>query len=189
MQQHWQYRRLMGEPDLDRLGAEGWELVAIRGEEWLFKRPGVDPTERFTLEQRAAALAGPAAHPADSRRLLNPRIAALIRQVHHTQMLLIADRGFPVPALPEVVDISLTADIPTIPQVLAAILPDLPADRIIVAHEQQLASPARWQEHQEGPLPVESVPHLEFKQLARSAAGGIRTGDAVPYANLILVGG
>jgi D-ribose pyranase len=189
MDHRWQYRRTLGEPDLDQLGSEGWELVAIRGEEWLFKRPAPDPTERFTLEQRTAALsATPARHP-ESRRLLNPQIASLIRQINHTQMLLIADRGFPVPSLPLVVDISLTADIPTIPQVLAAILPDLPADRMIVAQEQEQASPARWKEHQEGALPVEAVPHLEFKQLAQYATGCIRTGDSVPYANVLLVGG
>ena len=55
----WQYRRVKGEPKLEALGAEGWELVAIRGEEWLFKRPAPEPTERFTLEQRAAALGAP----------------------------------------------------------------------------------------------------------------------------------
>jgi D-ribose pyranase len=189
MAEQWQYRRVTGEPDLDALGAEGWELVAIRGEEWLFKRPAPEPAVRFTLEQRTAALAASSAPAAESRRLLNPQIAALIRQIHHTQMLLIADRGFPIPPLPHVVDISLTADIPTIPQVLAAILPDLPADRLIVAREQQSTSPARWQEHQHGPLPVEAVTHLEFKQLARYAIGCIRTGDAAPYANVLLVGG
>lgn len=200
MDHRWQYRRTLGEPDLDRLGSEGWELVAIRGEEWLFKRPAPNPTERFTLEQRTAALS--AAHPLrpagsapgsndppESRRLLNPHVASLIRQINHTQMLLIADRGFPIPSLPLVVDISLTADIPTIPQVLAVILPDLPADRIIVAQEQEQASPARWKEHQEGALPVEAMPHLEFKQLARYATGCIRTGDSAPYANVLLVGG
>jgi D-ribose pyranase len=189
MVHQWQYRRLAGEQDLDQLGAQGWELVAIRGDEWLFKRPAPDPSERFTLEQRTAALASRAPGPSENRRLLNPQIAALIRQVNHTQMLLVADRGFPIPPLPVVVDISLTTDIPTIPQVLAAILPDLPADRIIVAQEQQLLSPARWQEHQDNPLPVETLPHLEFKHLARFAAGCIRTGDSVPYANVLVVGG
>jgi D-ribose pyranase len=189
MAPRWQYLRLSAEPELEPLGAEGWELVAIRGEEWLFKRPTPSPAERFTLDQRAAALASTPAHAPESRRLLNPQIASLIRQINHTQMLLIADRGFPIPALPIVVDISLTTDIPTIPQVLAAILPDLPADRLIVAEEQQTLSPARWKEHQEGPLPVEAVPHLEFKQLAQHATGCIRTGDSVPYANVLLVGG
>ena len=170
MDHRWQYLRLSGEPDLDQLGSEGWELVAIRGEEWLLKRPAPDPTERFTLEQRTSALASTGARHSPSRQLLNPQVASLIRQIHHTQML-------------------LTTDIPTIPQVLAAILPDLPADRLIVAQEQQVLSPARWKEHHEGPLPVESVPHLEFKQLARYATGCVRTGDSVPYANVLLVGG
>src|SRR5207248_1762465 len=143
MQDRWQYQRISGEPDLDRLGSEGWELVAIRGEEWILKRPAPDPAERFTLEQRTAALSTPPAGHAPGRHLLNPQIAALIRQVNHTQMLLIADRGFPVPTVPVVVDVSLTADIPTILQVLAAILPDLPADRLIVAQEQQALSPNR----------------------------------------------
>jgi D-ribose pyranase len=189
MNHRWQYRRTSGEPDLEQFGSEGWELVAIRGEEWLFKRPAPSPTERFTLEQRTAALSVATARHPESRRLLNPQIASLIRQINHTQMLLIADRGFPVPSLPLVVDISLTADIPTIPQVLAAILSDLPADRLIVAQEQEHLSPERWKEHQEGALPVEAVSHLEFKQLARYATGCIRTGDSAPYANVLLVGG
>lgn len=116
-------------------------------------------------------------------------MAALIRRVNHTQMLLVADRGFPVPALPYVIDLSLTADIPTIPQVLAAIAPDLPMDRLILAEEQQAASPERWAEHQRGPVRVEALPHLEFKRLAAHAVGCIRTGDAAPYANVLIVGG
>jgi len=43
MTDQWQYQRVSGEPDLDRLGSEGWELVAIRGEEWILKRPAPDP--------------------------------------------------------------------------------------------------------------------------------------------------
>ena len=185
----WEYLRRTGEPDLDELGRDGWELVALRSDEWIFKRPTPDPTERLTLEQRDVALGDVGAHAALTRRLLNPDVAALIRRVNHTQMLLIADRGFPVPPLPEVVDLSLTADIPTIPQVLAAILPDLPADRLILAEEQQAASPDRWEEHLHGPVPAETLPHLEFKRLAKHAVGCIRTGDSAPYANVLVVGG
>jgi D-ribose pyranose/furanose isomerase RbsD len=58
-----------------------------------------------------------------------------------------------------------------------------------MAQEQQLASPGRWQEHSEGLLRIEAVPHLEFKQLALHAVGCIRTGDSVPYANVLVVGG
>ena len=189
MERLWDYKRVVGEPDLAALGREGWELVAIYHGEWIFKRPEPDPAERFTLEQREAVLADGTSHQPVTRHLLNPDVAALIRRVNHTQMLLIADRGFPVPPLPVVVDLSLTVDIPTIPDVLDAISPDLPADRLIVAEEQCLASPARWEEHWQGDLKVEAVPHLDFKRLARHAVGCIRTGDSTPYGNVIIVGG
>jgi D-ribose pyranase len=189
MTSRWQYHQVLGTPDLDALGREGWELVGLRGETWVFKRPEPDPAERFTLEQRAATLADMEPHRGASRHLLNPEVAALIRRVNHTQMLLVADRGFPVPPLPHVIDLSLTADVPTVLQVLEAILPDLPADRLIVADEQRAASPERWERHQQGVLHLEDVPHLEFKRLAARAVGCIRTGDSTPYANVLLVGG
>ena len=185
----WQYSRFSSEPDLTHLGAEGWELVSILNGEWIFKRPEPHPSERFTLEQRAAALADPEAHGAVTRQLLNPEVAALIRRVNHTQMLLIADRGFPLPDLRWGVDLSLTSDVPLIPQVLAAIAPDLPMDRLIIAAEQAVAAPRRWTELHSGELPVEAIPHLELKHLAALAVGYIRTGDSTPYSNVIIVGG
>ena len=57
MAEQWHYRRVTGEPDLEALGAEGWELVAIRGEEWLFKRPAPEhktPSFRSSILQALA---------------------------------------------------------------------------------------------------------------------------------------
>lgn len=185
----WEYLQTDAAPDLAALGAEGWELVALHQGRWIFKRPEPDPAERFTREQRLAALADPAAHRTHSRALLNPAVAALIRRVNHTQILLVADRGFPIPPDLETVDLSLTADLPTIPQVLAAVEPDLPLDRILLAAELAEAAPERWRLHQESGRHVEAVPHAELKRLAGFAVGCIRTGDSTPYANLLLVGG
>ena len=188
MSQRWQYRRSWASVDLAVLGVVGWELVAVDREEWIFKRPEPSSEERFTLDQREIALSGGGAAPV-TRHLLNPAVASLIRRVIHTQSLLLADRGFPVPPGLETIDLSLTSDVPTILQVLDAVLPDLPADRLIVAEEMRQASTSRWEHHQKGPIRVESVPHLELKRLAREAVGCIRTGDSVPYANLLIVGG
>lgn len=189
MAQRWEYRRVEGQADLVPLGADGWELVALRGGEWIFKRPEPDPAERFTLDQREVALGEVTGPVTVTRRLLNPEVAALIRQVNHTQMLLIADRGFPVPSLPTVVDLSLVSDVPTIIQVLDAILPDLPLDRLILAEEAREASPARCTEYEARAPRVEQVSHLELKRLARHAVGCIRTGDSAAYSNVLLVGG
>lgn len=188
MHDEWEYRVDKEMPDLAGAGRDGWELVAVVEAGWVFKRPAPSAAERFTLDQRTAALSKPTDVPAPTRHLLHPEIAALIRRVNHTQMLLIADRGFPIPPIPTV-DLALLSDVPTVPQVLEAILPDLPADRLIVADEQTIASHERFRLHQEGSLPVETMAHLRFKRLAASAVGCIRTGDSVPYANVLVVGG
>ena len=62
MTRRWTYREEIVERvdtgELNRLGAEGWELVAVTpsGEgrtELVFKRPAPDFRARITLEQRA----------------------------------------------------------------------------------------------------------------------------------------
>lgn len=214
----WEYKTVFGRCDLRELGAAGWELAAVdrAGDvlQHVFKRPAaVDPTGRFTLEQREAFFARqkagaadggtgiPACHPSHTStdknvcptasRLLNADLAALVRRVGHTQMLLIADMGFPMPRGPETIDLSLSAGVPTIPQVLAAIGSDFVFDRIIAAEEMVQASPARDAELRTlHPKVLHERPaHVEFKHLAGECRAAIRTGDAVPYANVIVVGG
>src|SRR5665213_2104699 len=54
--------------------------------------------------------------------ILNPNINSLLSRVRHTNTLVIADRGFPYWPGIEIVDISLTDDIPHVLDVLRAIL-------------------------------------------------------------------
>lgn len=185
----WQYLQVDDEPDLVSLGRDRWELVAIQNGRWIFKRPAPGSSERFTLEQREQALSDPEAARARSRTLLNAELAALIRRVNHTQMLLIVDRGFPLPHLRWTLDLALSSDVPTVPQVLKAVLPELPVDRVILASEMEAASPQRWALHRQGAIRTEAIPHLEFKRLAGEAVGVVRTGDSAPYSNILLVGG
>ena len=53
--------------------------------------------------------------------VLNPAILSLLARVRHTNMLVIADRGFPFWPSIETVDISLIDDVPTVLQVLQAV--------------------------------------------------------------------
>ncbi len=185
----WEYTR-SGAPDLNALGREGWELVAIQNGEHLFKRPAPSAIDRFTREQTARALLGTRTSCAPPR-VLNPELAALIRRIGHTQMLLVCDGGFPVPfGVPGgTLDLSVTADVPTVAQVLDAILPELPHDRVILASEMKECSPERYAWHEQQKSPIECHSHLRFKQFAREAVACVRTGDATPYANVIVVGG
>ena len=121
--------------------------------------------------------------------ILNPQVNALLSRVRHTNLLVIADRGFPFWPAIETVDISLVDDIPTVLQVLAAILPNFSIGKALMAAEfAQHNRPevrAAFAAALEG-IVVEKLPHTEFKKRVPAAIGLIRTGDTTQYANLIL---
>ncbi len=123
--------------------------------------------------------------------ILNQPIAAVIAGMGHTDTLVIGDAGLPIPAGPARIDLALTPGTPAFLDVLAAVLGDLKVERAIVATEMLTASPAVYAALRQllGDVPVETVPHTEFKQQTRSAQAVVRTGEFTPYANIILVAG
>ena len=67
--------------------------------------------------------------------ILNPQINSLLARVRHTNLLVIADRGFPFWPMIETVDISLVDGIPTVLQVFNAINLNFNITEIIMAQE------------------------------------------------------
>jgi len=122
--------------------------------------------------------------------ILNPQINALLSRVRHTNMLVIADRGFPYWPTIETVDIALVDDVPTVLQVLGAIRPNFVIGEVFMAREfREHNSPTihdRFDSALEGLTPT-FVPHAALKRQVPSAIGLIRTGDTILYANMILV--
>lgn len=121
--------------------------------------------------------------------ILNPAVLSLLARVRHTNTLVLADRGFPFWPGIETIDLSLVDDVPTVRQVLDAILPRYVIGRIFAAEEfRQVNPPAAWEALRErvDPVPLLFEPHAEFKRRVPLAIGLIRTGDTLPYANLIL---
>lgn len=121
--------------------------------------------------------------------LLNPHLLALLARVRHTNTLVIADSMFPSwPGLVEV-DLSLVYGIPTIPQVLSAILPHWNCGTAWMASEFEANNPPEVREEflaALGRTPRVLEPHLQFKQRVPRALGIIRTGEARIYTNVIL---
>jgi len=121
--------------------------------------------------------------------ILNPALLQLLARIRHTNTLVIADRGFPFWPAIETVDLSLVDDLPTVLQVLDAVLPNFTVGRVFAAIEfrehnrpaQQEALAARL-----AGIPLTFEPHDDFKKRVPHAIGLIRTGDTLPYANLIL---
>lgn len=203
-QERWEHLVLAAAESgrLGELGEQGWALVAA-GEEscqpvLYLRRRAPDFRERVTLEQRARVSErldsgddGGDAEPEPKAGILHPGLAHLLASTGHTDWFTVCDRGFPVPLGPERIDLSLVAGIPTVLDVLRAVHPGWAIDRVLIAEEMEAVSPGRVAEVRAllGGVPLESVSHLELKRLAAGARATVRTGDSIPYANVIVVGG
>lgn len=123
------------------------------------------------------------------RGIVNPHLLSLLARVRHTNTLVIADIGFPFWPQIETVDLSLTAGVPTVAQVLDAIRANFSLGAVFAAVEfKQRNPPAVFKALQarlKG-VPLHLEPHAVFKQRVPAAVGLVRTADPTPYANLIL---
>lgn len=124
-------------------------------------------------------------------RVLNPEIIAQIAALGHTEYICIADCGLPVPNGVKVIDVSVTAGVPTFLDVLKVVSAELVIESIIVASEIDTSNPKLMSDilNDLGDLPVEKILHEEFKKRTEKAKCIIRTGETSSYANIILVGG
>ncbi len=119
--------------------------------------------------------------------ILNPQINSLLSRVRHTNTLVIADRGFPFWPQIETVDLSLVDDIPKVLDVLNAIVMNFVIGRVWMASEfRDGISASTLNAYAKLLPPIQFEAHNEFKRRVPAAIGLIRTGDTIPYSNLIL---
>jgi len=121
--------------------------------------------------------------------IVNPQVLSLVSRIRHTNTLVIADVAFPYWPEIETVDLSLVWGIPTVPQVLDALLPNWKCGAIFMAQEFKTHNNRKTQtafQRAFRDIPVNYEAHLDFKKRVPHAIGLIRTGDPVPYANVIL---
>ena len=124
--------------------------------------------------------------------ILNPALLSLLAKVRHTNLLVIADRGFPYWPAIETVDISLVDGIPTVLQVVNALRPAYDFTQAYMAQEfLGENTPAVLEQFKTALTGISLAyePHVDFKKRVPQAIGLIRTGDVTQYANLILVSG
>ncbi len=124
--------------------------------------------------------------------ILNPALLSLLARVRHTNLLVIADRGFPSWPAVETVDISLVDGIPSVLQVVNALRPAYDFTQAYMAQEFLAENSPEVQAQFKAALSGIALayePHVDFKKRVPQAVGLIRTGDVTQYANLILVSG
>ncbi|HRI12331.1 MAG TPA: RbsD/FucU domain-containing protein [Verrucomicrobiota bacterium] len=121
--------------------------------------------------------------------LLNPHLLSLLARIRHTNTLVIADAMFPSWPGIETVDLSLIGGVPTVPQVLSAVLADWKAGSAWMA-EEFLANnnPETQREFRTvlGSVRLTVEPHLALKRRVPTCTGLIRTGEMRTYTNIVL---
>ncbi len=122
---------------------------------------------------------------------INSQLSRIIASMGHTDGLVICDSGLPIPRGVEVVDLGVTTNIPRFLDVLAVVLEELQVEDALVATELLESGNGLMKDVQSalGDLTPEAVPHDEFKRRTAEAIAIVRTGEATPYANIILYSG
>ncbi|MGW8143300.1 MAG: D-ribose pyranase [Anaerolineales bacterium] len=122
---------------------------------------------------------------------LNQPLSAVIAGLGHMDQLVIGDAGLPIPRETQRIDLALTPGVPSFLETLRVLLEEIQVERAIVAEEMIEVSPDLHGQVQIllREIPLETIPHTEFKKLTNSARAVVRTGEFTPYANIILVSG
>lgn len=124
--------------------------------------------------------------------IINSKIARIISEQGHGDLLMVADAGFAIPKGLEVVDLSLSENVPLVLDVLAVLKKYYSVEKMIMAQQTKDTNPTLfskvskvWGEN----MNLEVIEHAEFKNKAKEVKAVIRTGDFTAYGNVILVSG
>jgi D-ribose pyranase len=124
--------------------------------------------------------------------IVNNEISDVFSMMGHMDELIVCDAGFPIPLGVRTVDVSLSKNRPTVIQLLKELKRHFSVEKLIMANETKKVSPTRFKAIVEifgKDMPVETMPHTDFKKHSRSVKAVIRTGDFTAYSNVLLVSG
>jgi D-ribose pyranase len=121
--------------------------------------------------------------------IINARLASALAGLRHTDLFAISDSGFPTEAGVDVIDLAVVYGLPEFAPVLAAVLAEVVVEKATMATETEVHNPAQAQRLRSHFDDVAQVSHAELKALAAGAKFVVRTGEATPYANVLLQAG
>ncbi|GHF67858.1 D-ribose pyranase [Streptomyces griseosporeus] len=121
--------------------------------------------------------------------ILNRHLSGALAELGHGDRVLVCDAGMPIPDGPRVVDLAFRAGVPSFAQVLDGLLAELVVEGATAASEVRGANPEAAA-LLDGRFPeLELVPHAALKERSAGARLVVRTGEARPYANVLLTCG
>ncbi|PGE31526.1 D-ribose pyranase [Bacillus wiedmannii] len=123
--------------------------------------------------------------------VLNSEIASVLASLGHTDTIVIADCGLPIPDGVKRIDLAVEIGKPSFLDVLQVVADDMAIEKVTLA-EEVINNNAEVNKEIELKLiepAFEYVSHEQFKEHTKKAKAIIRTGEATPYANVILHAG
>ncbi len=124
--------------------------------------------------------------------IINRDIAAVLSEQGHGDLLMVTDAGFAIPPEVEVIDLSLSENVPMVMEVLKELEKYFSVEKMYMSEETQEVNPGHFEKVSGAfgsRVEVETLPHMELKKLSREVKAAIRTGDFTAYGNVILVSG
>ncbi|MBB4715082.1 D-ribose pyranase [Streptomyces luteogriseus] len=118
--------------------------------------------------------------------ILNRHLAGALAELGHGDGVLVCDAGMPIPDGPRVVDLAFRAGVPAFAEVLDGLLAELVVEGATAAQEVREANPEASALLEEHFPALDLVSHERLKELSAGARLVVRTGEARPYANVLL---
>lgn len=122
---------------------------------------------------------------------LNSEISKVLSDLGHTDKIVIADCGLPVPKGVQKIDLAVRQGLPSFIDVVDEVARHMVIEHATLAEEIKGSNPAVLKEVGSimKDIPNDFVTHEQFKTLTENSKVIIRTGEATPYANIILRSG
>ncbi|APU18020.1 MULTISPECIES: D-ribose pyranase [Actinoalloteichus] len=118
--------------------------------------------------------------------ILHAGLSGALARLGHTDRVVVADCGLPIPDGPELIDLAFRFGVPSFLEVVDGLLAEAVFESALVAGEMDSGNPMIAKALIERLGEPERVQHEEFKSLVADSRLVIRTGEATPYANVIL---
>lgn len=118
--------------------------------------------------------------------MLNRELAGRFAKLGHTDKIVIADCGLPIPNEVPCIDLSYKLGEPSFKTILEVVLDDLMVEEAVLAEEIKTKN-IQLSNYLSEKLPeITYVSHEQFKKQTMEAKFIIRTGENTPFANVIL---
>lgn len=123
--------------------------------------------------------------------VLNAELSWYIASLGHKDTFMIGDAGMPIPKGVPVIDLAVTAGVPTFRQVCDAVLEETCVEGYTIAEEIEEKNPELLKYIQEKLQGCEEkrISHTELKKMSADCKFAVRTGEFSPYPNIIMRAG